>query len=162
MKKAIYAGSFDPLTNGHLWIIEQGVNLFDEFTIAIVVNPEKKYTFSVEDRHAMIEESVGGRFNVEIDIIKNQFLVKYAEDMNAQYILRGIRNESDYIYERGMHYINRDISSTVSTIFMMPPRGMAEISSSFIKGLIGPKGWGQVVEQYVPASVYQRILSKFS
>jgi pantetheine-phosphate adenylyltransferase len=167
MKRAVYAGSFDPITNGHLWMIEQGVGLFDELIVAIGVNPDKKYTFSLKDRLKAIEEVVwtelsGLAEDIRITSFENDFLVSYAKRVDAEYILRGIRDVSDYEFERGMRHVNSDLHSDVKTIFLMPPREISEVSSSLVKGLIGPNGWQEVVKKYVPKPVYDLILSSYN
>lgn len=161
MAKAVYAGSFDPITNGHLWMIAQGAKLFDELIVAVGTNPDKEYTFHVEERIALVENVVQSLPPVDITSFTHQFLVYYAHSLNA-YILRGIRNERDYAYEREMRHINSDLSPEITTVFLMPPREIAEISSSFIKGMIGPEGWESIVRQYVPAATYQAFIDRFS
>jgi len=161
MKRVVYAGSFDPVTNGHLWMIEQAVELFDEVIVAIGENPDKKYTFSFEDRFAVLSKSLQSLAGVPgIGSFTNEYLVNYAQDVGAQYILRGIRNAEDYEFERGMRHINNDLHPDITTIFLMPPRELAEVSSSFVKGLIGPKGWQDVVKRYVPKPVHDLILAR--
>ncbi|MBN1875825.1 MAG: pantetheine-phosphate adenylyltransferase [Anaerolineae bacterium] len=162
MKKAVYAGSFDPITNGHLWMIRQGVNLFDELVVAVGSNPDKHYTFSTEIRVRMIRAALSSLPHIVVDSFADQFLVHYANSIGAQYILRGIRTEGDYEYERGMRHINSDLCPEVGTVFLMPPREIAEVSSSMIKGLIGPEGWEVIVRKYVPEAVYQVLLEKFA
>ncbi|MFT4688858.1 MAG: pantetheine-phosphate adenylyltransferase [Verrucomicrobiia bacterium] len=162
MKRAVYAGSFDPLTKGHVWMIEEGARLFDELIVAIGINPDKQYTFSVADRLAFLREAVGDCPHVKIDSFENQFLVHYAANQDAGFILRGIRTETDYDYERGMRHINSDLRPEVGSVFLIPPREIAEVSSSFVKGLIGPEGWQEIVQQYVPDAVYQAMERDFS
>jgi pantetheine-phosphate adenylyltransferase len=154
----VYAGSFDPLTVGHLWMIEQGVALFDELVVAIGINPEKRYTFTVEDRLGMLREALRPFRNLSVTSFSNSYLIDYAQEIGATHILRGIRSGSDYEYERTMRNINGDLDAGICTIFLMPPRDIAEVSSSMVKGLIGPKGWRRVVRKYVPEPVYQHIL----
>jgi len=161
MKKGVYAGSFDPPTNGHLWMIEQGARLFDEIIVAIGINPDKKYTFSLYERVEMLRNITEKCRNITVDSFENQFLVNYAESVQAAYILRGIRSESDYEYERAMRNINGDLNPNIVTIFLMPPREIAEISSSFVEGLVGPDGWEKIVKKYVPKPVYEKFLDKF-
>lgn len=161
MRRAIYAGSFDPLTNGHLWMIEQGAALFDELIVAIGDNPEKHPTFSHADRVAMIHGCVKHLKNVRIESFHNIFLIDFAEQMKATYILRGIRNIADYEFERGMRHINNDVKSEITTLFLMPPREKAEISSRFIKGLIGPNNWEEIVKKYVPESIFKQLLKRY-
>lgn len=160
LKKGVYAGSFDPITNGHLWIIKQGVKLFDELVLAIGVNPEKKYTFSLDERVKMLKETTRQWKNIKIDTFENQFLVSYAKSIGARYILRGIRSEEDYEYERAMRHINSDLAPKIVTVFLMPPREIAEVSSSLVKSLVGPEGWQEVIKRYVPKPVYKRFLDR--
>jgi len=161
MRKAVYAGSFDPITNGHLWMIEQGARLFDELVVAVGVNPEKRSTFPVSDRLAMLRECTASLKNLRIESFENQFLVRYAAAVGAKYILRGIRSEGDHEYERTMRHINSDLSPEIVTVFLIPPREIAEVSSSMVKGLIGPAGWQELVRKYVPPTVLQRLTKKF-
>jgi pantetheine-phosphate adenylyltransferase len=154
----VYAGSFDPLTIGHLWMIDQGVNLFDRLIVAVGINPDKKYTFPLAERVAMIRESLKQYRNVSVTSFSNLYLIDYAQSIGATHILRGIRSESDYEYERTMRNINGDLDPAISSIFLMPPRGIAEVSSSMVRGLVGPKGWQKVVKGYVPEPVYRRLL----
>ena len=159
---AVYAGSFDPPTNGHLWMIEKGAKMFDKLIVAIGVNPNKKYTFSVDERLQMLEDSVKGCPNISIDQFDNKYLVKYAQTIGADFILRGVRNSTDFNFEQGMNNINRDINSNINTVFLMPPRELCEVSSSFIKGLIGPDGWQDVVCKYVPKPVFDKFKDKYN
>jgi len=154
----VYAGSFDPLTIGHLWMIDQGVNLFDRIIVAVGINPDKKYTFSLAERLAMIRESLKQYRNVSVTSFSNLYLIDYAQSIGATHILRGIRSESDYEYERTMRNINGDLDPAICSVFLMPPRGIAEVSSSMVRGLVGPKGWQKVVKSYVPGPVYRRLL----
>ncbi len=156
-KLAVYAGTFDPLTVGHLWMIEQGAKLFNKLIIAIGTNPEKHCMFSADDRVLMLRRSVERFGNVEVDRFANQFLITYAQSIGAQFILRGIRTESDYEYERVMRNINGDLNSGITTVFLMPPRGIAEVSSSMVKGLIGPEGWETIVKKYLPKPVFEKL-----
>lgn len=152
---AVYAGSFDPPTTGHVWMIERGARLFSRLIVAVARNPEKHYTFPLEQRLEWLGEVAGGLPNVEIASIENEFLARFASRVGAPYIVRGIRNEDDYQYERGMRYINADLSPDVSTVFLMPPRELCEVSSSFVKGMVGPAGWEDVVRQMVPGAVFE-------
>jgi len=159
--KGIYAGSYDPPTNGHLWMIEQGARLFTKFYVAVGQNSQKEYCFTQEERMEMLEELCARFDNVEVVQFENKFLVKYAESIGVDYILRGIRNEKDYTYERGMRYVNGNMTDTIQTLFMMSPRYLVEVSSSLIKGLVGSDDWEQVVREYVPDTVYYKMLNKF-
>ena len=125
--KGIYAGSFDPPTNGHLWMIEQGAKLFCKFYVAIGQNSQKAYTFTLDERVEMLQEMCADFDNVEVVQFENKFLVKYAESIGVDYILRGIRNEKDYTYERGMRYVNSNMNNTIQTLLgaMVPAQAEA-------------------------------------
>jgi pantetheine-phosphate adenylyltransferase len=154
----VYAGSFDPLTVGHQWMIQEGVRLFEHLIVAVGTNPEKKSTFSLEDRLAMLRESCRPFSNVEVASFSNLYLIDYAKSVGATHILRGIRSAGDYEFERTMRNINGDLDAKICTVFLIPPRNIAEVSSSMVKGLIGPAGWRQIVRKYVPAPVYRQLL----
>ena len=154
---AVYAGSFDPLTIGHLWMIEEGCRIFQTLHVAIGINPDKKYHFTLEDRLQMLRDATRQFRNVTVDSFSNLYLVDYAQSIGATHILRGIRSQADFEFERAMRNINGDFDPAITTVFLMPPRNIAEVSSSMVKGLIGPKGWQKIVKRYVPAAVYARL-----
>jgi pantetheine-phosphate adenylyltransferase len=154
----VYAGSFDPLTVGHLWMIEQGVLLFDRLVVAIGTNLEKRYTFTVEERITMLRDSLKTFRNVSVVSFSDRYLIDFAQSLGATHVLRGIRSESDYEYERTMRNINGDLDGHICTVFLMPPRDIAEVSSSMVKNLVGPHGWENVVHKYVPDPVYKELL----
>jgi pantetheine-phosphate adenylyltransferase len=157
MRTAVYAGSFDPPTNGHLWMIEQGLRMFDHLIVAIGDNPSKRYSFTVEERLEMLRESTPPAENLIITHFDNRYLVDYARKKGAKFVLRGIRSSHDYEYERVMRHINADMAPEITTVFLMPPRDIAEVSSNMIKSLIGPKGWEETVRRYVPPPVFARL-----
>lgn len=157
---AVYAGSFDPLTIGHLWMIEQGVTLFDRLIVTVGVNPDKRYTFSLAERLEMLRESLQRFRNLSVTSFSHRYLIDYARSVRATHVLRGIRSVSDYEFERTMRNINSDMDAGICSVFLMPPRDIAEVSSSMVKGLVGPKGWQQVVRKYVPNPVYRRFLKR--
>jgi len=160
--KAVYAGSFDPLTIGHLWMIEEGVRLFNHLTVAIGVNPNKHPTFSLDERLAMLRDSTRHLLGVHLTSFGNRFLIDYAQEIGTTHILRGMRSPADFEFERVMRNINGDLNPNITTVFLMPPRDIAEVSSSMVRGLIGPKGWKTVVREYVPPPVYSRLLKTFN
>ncbi|MBK1882658.1 pantetheine-phosphate adenylyltransferase [Luteolibacter pohnpeiensis] len=160
MRTAVYAGSFDPPTNGHLWMIERGLELFDRLIVAIGDNPSKSYSFTVDERLDLLRSSAPDNERLTIEFFNNRYLVDFAKDQNAQYILRGIRSPHDYEYERVMRHINGDMAPDITTIFLMPPRDIAEVSSSMIKGLTGPEGWEEMVRRYVPGPVFTALAAK--
>ncbi len=154
----IYAGSFDPPTIGHMWMIEQGAKLFEQLIVAIGVNPDKKCTFPLETRLGMLLETTSDLNNVRVDSFTNRYLIHYAQSVGATHILRGVRSASDYEFERTMRNINGDLDESICTLFLMPPRGIAEVSSSMVRGLVGPAGWQKIVRKYVSQGVYQKLL----
>lgn len=161
-RKAVYGGSFDPLTNGHMFMIREGARLFDEMVVAIGVNPEKRYTLPLADRLALTRACVRGLRNVTVESFENRYLVEYAASIGAQYMLRGLRTESDFAYERTMRNINADMDGRIVTVFLMPPRELADVSSSFVKGLVGPKGWDRIVRRFVPPPVLRLMLRRLA
>lgn len=138
-------------------MIEQGVALFDKLVVAIGTNPDKRYTYALEDRLKMLRESLRHFPNLTVTSFSNAYLINYAREIAATHILRGIRSESDYEYERTMRNVNGDFDPSICTVFLVPPRDIAEVSSSMIKGLIGPKGWQRVVRKYLPEPVYRHV-----
>ena len=139
-------------------MIQEGVRLFEHLIVAVGINPEKKSTFSLEDRLAMLRESCRPFSNVEVASFSNLYLIDYAKSVGATHILRGIRSAGDYEFERTMRNINGDLDPKICTVFLIPPRDIAEVSSSMVKGLIGPTGWRKIVRNYVPAPVYRQLL----
>ena len=106
----------------------------------------------------MLREAVTEFGTVTVSSFSNRYLIEYAQSVGATHILRGIRSSADYEYERTMRNVNADLSPRICTVFLMPPREIAEVSSSMVKGLVGPKGWQNVVRKYVPGPVYRRLL----
>lgn len=160
-RKAVYAGSFDPPTNGHMYMIREGARLFDELVVAVGHNPDKKTTFSLEQRLRLLREVTSGLENVRIDEFESQYLVRYAARIGAGYMLRGLRNSDDFQYENVFRQVNADLEPEVTTVFLITPRLLAETSSSFVKGLVGPQGWREVVKGFVPAPVLEELLRQF-
>jgi pantetheine-phosphate adenylyltransferase len=162
MRRAIYPGSFDPVTNGHLDIIERGCKLFDEIIVAILVNPEKKPFFSTEERQSMLSDVLReidqGRCNVRVDHFQG-LLVQYAVAQKADAIVRGIRAISDYEYELQMALMNRRLEPSIETVFMMPAETYSYVSSRLVKEVFilgGP------LDGLVPALVEKRMKEKIA
>ena len=162
MQTAVYAGSFDPPTNGHLWMISQGLALFDRLVVAIGQNPSKNYVFSTEERVGLLRSSIPSCERLTITHFDNRYLVDYAKEVGAEFILRGIRSPGDYEYKRVMRHINSDMAPDINTVFLMPPREMAELSSSMVMGMVGPEGWGKTVRRYLPSPVFDALVTKHS
>lgn len=123
--------------------------MFDELIVAIGINPDKRNTYTAAERQDMLCAITDNFPNVRIEVFQNRFLVHYAREVDAGFIVRGIRSTSDYEYERSMRHINSDLAPEISTVFLMPPREIAEVSSTMIKGLVG-RGWMETVKRYVP------------
>ena len=158
MTTAIYPGSFDPLTCGHIDIIERSARLFDGVTVAILTNPQKEPLFTAEERRDMIHEVVAGKFtNVEVEIF-NGLLVDYATRKKAGAIIRGIRAVTDYEYEFQMALMNRRLEPHIETVFMMPAENFSYISSSIVKEVAG---LGGSITGLVPESVEKRLKERF-
>ena len=164
MSRVVYAGSFDPPTKGHLWMIEEGARLFQSLTVAVGTNPDKADTFSVEERISMLESITGDieATNITVSAFDHRYLVDYARSIGATYILRGIRSPADFEYERVMRHINSDMCPDITTVFLMPPRQIAEVSSSLVKGMVGPQGWESIVKRFVPDVVFEALCKRFS
>ena len=158
MTKAVYPGSFDPLTFGHLDVVERSVRLFDRVIMAILTNPAKEALFSVEERCDMIDKVVRKRFpNVEVDVFHG-LLVDYVKEKDAQVIVRGIRAVTDYEYEFQMALMNRRLAPAIETVFMMPAEQYSYLSSRLVKEIAS---LGGSVEGLVPPQVEKRLRKRF-
>jgi pantetheine-phosphate adenylyltransferase len=153
---AIYPGSFDPLTLGHVDIILRGSSLFDKIVVAVLGNIEKKPLFSVDERMEMIRETFSDRTNVEADTFSG-LLVGYATSKGATAIVRGIRAISDFEYEFQMALMNRRLAPSIETVFMMPAEEYSYVSSRLIKEVAM---LGGSVKGLVPECVGQRLNEK--
>lgn len=159
-RKAVYGGSFDPPTHGHVWVIREAAALFDRVIVAIGTNPDKHPTFSVQTRAQMLSASIRDLANVEVVPFSSRFLVEFAAEQGARHLVRGVRNAADYEAERTIRHMNADIDDSVRTVLLPPPRDIAEISSSLIKGLVGNEGWERVVTRYVPSATLIQLIGK--
>ena len=153
---AIYPGSFDPPTNGHLDLIQRGAKIFDELVVAILRNSEKAPLFSVEERLEMLRESISQWENVRVESFAG-LLVDYARERGAQAVLRGIRAVSDYEYELQMAWMNRKLDSSLETVFMMPAGAYPYLSSKLVREIAS---LGGKIDGLVPASVEIRLRAR--
>jgi pantetheine-phosphate adenylyltransferase len=162
MRRAIYPGSFDPVTNGHLDIIERGCKLFDEIVIAILNNPEKNPLFSVEERREMLEASLpqinSGGCRLVVEDFKG-LLVEFAKRRKVQTIVRGIRAVADYEYELQMALMNRRLEPEIQTVFLMAADKYSYVSSRLIKQvfMLGGK-----IDGLVPKTVEAKMEAKMN
>lgn len=155
---AVYPGSFDPVTNGHLDILARGLELFDSIIIAIANNIEKKGLFSIEERKDLIRESLKDNGNVILDSFDG-LLVDYVKKVNARFVIRGLRAMSDFEYEFQMASMNRNLNSGMDTIFMMTSKDYFFVSSRTIKEVAS---FGGSVKGCVPEVVEKALKKKFS
>ena len=132
MRRAIYPGSFDPVTNGHLDIIERGCKLFDEIIVAIVVNPHKQPLFTVEERVELIRAALAHEPRIEVRSFGG-LLVDFARSCGASLLIRGLRAVSDFEYEYQMALMNRHLSPRLETVFMVPSLDTTYISASLVR-----------------------------
>ena len=153
---AIYPGSFDPVTNGHLDLIERGAAIFDQLIVAIARNPEKDPLFPVSERIEMLQAVTFDVKNVAVDVFDG-LLVNYARAQDASVILRGIRAVSDYEYELQMAMMNRKIEPEIETIFMLPGEAYSFLSSRLVKELAR---LGGPIKGLVPPLVEERLRAK--
>ena len=153
---AIYPGTFDPLTNGHVDIITRGARLFDRIIVSILVNAEKAPLFSMEERVEIARSVFADQRNVEVDTFEG-LLVDYVERRNAQVIVRGLRAVSDFEFEFQMALMNRRLNGQIETVFMMPAEQYSYISSRLIKEVFS---LGGRVHGLVPDMVEERLRGK--
>jgi len=153
---AVYPGSFDPPTKGHIDIISRASNIFSKVIVAITHNYNKKHMFCLEDRIEMMKQSVADMPNVEVQSFSG-LLVDYLQKINSFYVIRGLRALSDFEYEFQMALMNRKLNSKIETIFLMPDQEYTFLSSSMIREIAALKG---DFKKFVPAPVYKKMQSK--
>jgi len=156
MRTAIYPGSFDPLTNGHLDVIERAVKLFDRVVVAVAKNESKHPLFSLEERVDLVRQSIKHIPNAEADSF-DSLLVNYVDQQNAQAIVRGLRAVSDFEFEFQLALMNRKLNEKIETIFMMPKDTYTFLSSRIIKEIAR---LGGDVSAFVPAHVRSALIDK--
>ena len=157
-KRAVYPGTFDPMTNGHLDLIERSLRIFDELIVAVVANPSKEPLFTVKERLEMIDECTAGMSRMRITSFDG-LLIDLVHREQADCIVRGLRAVSDFEYEFQMALMNRKLRHTVETVFMMPHEKYTYISSRLIKEVAA---LGAPIAGMVPAPVEGRLAQKFS
>ena len=156
MKIAIYPGTFDPITNGHLDVIERSSLIFDKVIVAVLASSNNKnIVFNQQERLSLVDESISAFGNVEAEVF-NELLVKYIKSKNATAIIRGLRAISDFEYEFQMELMNRHLDSNINTVFLMPHQKYIHISSSLVKEV---SSLGGNISSYVPSHV-QKMLNK--
>ncbi|MFN3603583.1 MAG: pantetheine-phosphate adenylyltransferase [Leptonema sp. (in: bacteria)] len=161
MKLAVYPGSFDPITYGHLDIVNRSLEIFDKIYIAIAINSSKKTLFTLEERKELIEKIIQSKKEfqnkVEVVVFRN-LLVKFAQEVKAKAIIRGIRAITDFEYEHAIYQVNRELAPDIDTIFLMASKEFSYISSSIIKEVAM---YGKILENYAPPEVNEALLKKY-
>jgi len=157
-KVAVYPGSFDPITYGHLDILARGLKLFDTVICAIATNIEKTGLFSVPERMELIRQSINHDKSVMVDSFDG-LLVDYVKRVNARFVIRGLRAMSDFEYEFQMASMNRNLNCDMDTIFMMTSKDYFFVSSRTIKEVAS---FGGAVKEFVPAVVEEALMKKYS
>ena len=157
MPVAIYPGSFDPLTNGHLSLIQRSLKMFDRLIVAIAVNPKKTPLFTEDERRQLIQDACGNDPRVEVDAFHG-LLVDYVRRRNAGVIVRGLRAVSDFEYEFQLANMNRKLAPDIETVFMMTGEDYFYISSQLVREVAS---FGGDVTGLVPANVNEKLKAKF-
>ncbi|UCE18240.1 MAG: pantetheine-phosphate adenylyltransferase [Gemmatimonadota bacterium] len=156
MQTALYPGTFDPMTHGHLDIMERALRLFDSLIVAVAVNPYKHPLFTVEERVEMIQEETESWERIRVEPFDG-LLIEYAHNMGAQSIIRGLRAVSDFEYEFQMALTNRSLDSSIETVFLMPSEQYTYLNSTIVKEIAH---LGGNVSQFVPKGVERRLREK--
>ena len=157
MTRGIYPGSFDPVTFGHLDIIERSAGIVDELIVAVLINSAKKSLFSVSERVKMLSELLEGHDNIKVESFDG-LLVDYARSKEASIIVRGLRAVTDFEYELQIAQMNRTIYSEIDTIFLTTSLEYAYLSSSIVKEVAS---YGGDISHFVPESIISKIYEKF-
>ena len=158
MRRAIYPGSFDPITAGHLDVIYRAAKLFDELVVAVAFNDQKKSMFTVDERMSLIRESITGAGNIRVACFDG-LLVEFAKSENAAAVVRGLRAISDFEFEFQMALMNRKLDPSIETIFLTPREEYTYLSSRIVKEIAR---LGGNVEAFVPPSVARALREKFA
>lgn len=157
MKLAVYPGTFDPITNGHIDVIERAAKLFDTIIVVIAVNSKKVNLFNVEERIEMAKVSLNHLENVSVEFTEG-LLIEFARKAKATAIVRGVRTLTDFDYEMMIAMMNRKIESDITTVFLMPHEKYTFLNSSIIREI---SKFGQNVEEFVPKIVAEKLKEKF-
>lgn len=163
MKKLGFAGAFDPLTNGHLWVIKEAAAISNQVFVYIAQNVNKSGLFNSLEKKKIIEQVLIDNNldkKVLVQIVVGEYVAKYAKDNGVEYLLRGIRNTMDFDYENLLQQTNTDVLEGAKTLFLMPPRDLGAVSSSYVKNLVGPVGWHWQIHKFLPVAAYNALIIK--
>ena len=156
--KAVYPGSFDPITNGHIYIAERAAKIFDEVIVSILINERKQGAFTVEERCEMARESLAHIKNIKVDSF-NGLLVDYVKQCNAGVIIRGLRAMSDFEYEFQMALMNRQLATDIETFFIVTDPKYSYVSSSSVREIFH---FGGTIKDVVPETVFEKLRERYS
>ncbi|MFC1562477.1 pantetheine-phosphate adenylyltransferase [candidate division KSB1 bacterium] len=158
MKTAVYPGTFDPITNGHIDIIKRALTIFDKVIVAVSIDSIKKSLFTVEERINMIKEAIKDIGDIEVDSFHG-LLVNYAIKINATAIIRGLRAVSDFEYEFQLALMNRRLNENIETVFLMPNEKFTYLDSSIIREVASMEG---NINDFVPKNVKEKLINKLN
>ena len=157
MKLVVYPGTFDPVTNGHIDIVNRAAKLFDKVIVSVAINKRKTPKFSLEERLAMLKEEFAGRDNIEVSHFEG-LLADYLHDVNASAVIRGLRAISDFEFEFQMSLMNRKLNPNVETVFLTPAQEYIHLNSTIVREVASYNG---DVTEYVPQHVLKALNKKF-
>lgn len=152
-KKALFPGTFDPFTNGHMDIVERGLSMFDEVVVAIGVNSNKQHLFSLEERKTWLEKLFGDQKRVSVAVYEG-LTARFAEEIGAQFIIRGLRTTQDFTYEQQIAFVNEQMAPDVQHVFILSNQINSSVSSTIVRDLIRHGG---AFKKYVPNLIGQLI-----
>jgi pantetheine-phosphate adenylyltransferase len=159
MKRAIYPGTFDPFTYGHIDVLERALNIFDEVTLVVAVNSQKKTLFTIDERVEMIRESVSGYNGVLVERFEGGLLIEHAKALGVKAIIRGLRQVADFEYEFQIALMNRHLYPDITTVFLMPNEKYTYLTSSIIREVAS---LGGDVRDFVPTPVLKFLEQRFN
>jgi len=160
MKRAVYAGSFDPITNGHVHVIKKAAALFDEVIVVVAQNPAKAGSFNPNERVKLCEKALIGTSKARVDaqVVTDVYVVDYAERIKATHLVRGLPTVADFTYEYELYHNNRTINPKIDTAFIMCDKDVQQVRSSTVRGMVGYRGWMKRVKPLVPSAVFEALL----
>lgn len=156
LKICVYPGSFDPITNGHLDIIQRASKMFDKLIVAVLVNPNKKSTFTLEERVQLIKDCIGSDTDIEVDSFTG-LLVDYLKTRNANIVVKGLRVVADFEMEFQMALLNKNLNPNIETIFLMTNHKYSYLSSSMVREIAS---LGADIDEFVPKIIRKKIMEK--
>ena len=159
----LISGAFDPITNGHAWLIAEAALLVDELHVVMGVNPDKRYAFSEAQRLSLVKTVVNDLklpCPTHVHVLGNILLVDFARTLGANRLIRGLRNAEDLAYERKMAQINRKLTPEIPTVYVASPATLSDLSSSAVRGLLAFEGWERIVVDHVHPAVLDALVAK--